>query len=77
MTDHRARLEEFLVSAGARPGAAGEFDSLVLLQIVTWLEENYGIRLSGQDVEADDLRSVAGILSIIERFNHAAGAGTN
>ncbi|HUI56485.1 MAG TPA: phosphopantetheine-binding protein [Bryobacteraceae bacterium] len=79
MTDHRARLSEFLASIAAARGAplesdALDLDSLALLQVVTYLEQNYGIRLADHDVEPDDLRSVDGILSLIERFADAASS---
>ena len=80
MTGHRVRLHEFLISIGAgQPDQAGagalELDSLALLQVVTWLEQIYGIRLADHDVEPDDLRSTGGILSLIERFQHDGSAG--
>ena len=76
MTSHRERLNEFLISIAAgrdwRPGSgAMDLDSLALLQVVTYLEQNYGIRLAEQDVEPDDLRSTDGILSLIERSTNA------
>jgi hypothetical protein len=76
MTGHRERLNEFLMSIAAgrewRPAkGAMDLDSLALLQVVTYLEQNYGIRLAEQDVEPDDLRSIDGILSLIERSTNA------
>jgi hypothetical protein len=82
MTDHRARLTEFLTSitAGRYPApgrGALELDSLALLQVVTYLEHDYGIRLAGHDIEPDDLRSLDGILSLIERFSDATRSPTS
>ena len=80
MTSHRERLNEFLISIAAgrdwRPGSgAMDLDSLALLQVVTYLEQNYGIRLAELDTEPDDLRTTDGILSLIERSTNAdAGA---
>jgi acyl carrier protein len=78
MTDHRARLLEFLgslASTARAPAESGrlELDSLALLQVVTYLEQNYRIRLAEHDIEADDLRSVDGIVALIEQFNDATG----
>lgn len=72
MTDDRARLSAFLNALAPgwvdRPeGETAPLDSLALLQVVVYLEQNYGIRLADQDVEPEDLRSVAGILALIER----------
>jgi hypothetical protein len=79
MTDHRARLLELLASLSTEPGQyAGsgrlELDSLALLQVVEYLERNYAIRLADHDVEPDDLRSVDGIVSLIERLTDGADA---
>ena len=72
MTDRRTHLTGFLNSLS--PGWAQrpeeeelQLDSLALLQVVLYLEQNYGIRLADRDVEPEDLRSVAGILALIER----------
>jgi hypothetical protein len=80
MTGDRERLLEFLSSitqsrVSPTGGAAMELDSLALLQVVTYLEQNYGIRLADYDIVPDDLRSVDGILSLIERFTDATSAG--
>jgi hypothetical protein len=73
MTDRQEHLTAFLASITAgrnvpvRAGGELQLDSLALLQVVTYLEHEYGIRLSDWDIEPDDLRSVAGILALIER----------
>lgn len=82
MTGDRERLNEFLMSIAVgrewRPASgAMDLDSLALLQVVTYLEQNYGIRLAEQDVEPDDLRSTAGILSLIERSTHDGASVRN
>jgi acyl carrier protein len=68
-----ASLMEFLRSI-APPGCdldlqAGqlELESLAILQVAVYLETHYGIRLAEHNVEPDDLRSVAGILALIQR----------
>ena len=71
--EHRERLAAFLSSITrgrdfGRAGGAMELDSLALLLVVTYLELNYGIRLAEHQIEPDDLRSVDGLLSIVERF---------
>lgn len=73
LPEHRERLVEFLSSIARgrdfeRDGDALELDSLALLQVVTYLEQNYGIRLAEHRIEPDDLRSMDGLLSVIERF---------
>jgi acyl carrier protein len=72
MTAREAHLTEFLSALAPGRGAPPEggrldLDSLALLQVVTYLEQTYGIRLAEWDVEPDDLRSVTGILALIER----------
>jgi len=66
------RLIEFLRSIAPGgdlhlQGGRLELESLAILQVVAYLETHYGIRLAELDVEPDDLRSVAGILALIER----------
>lgn len=45
-----------------------ELDSLALLRVVTYLEDNYSIRLAEHRIEPDDLRSVDGLLHLIEQY---------
>jgi acyl carrier protein len=67
--NRREDLEVLLASVGgARTGSPREIDSLALLQVVTYLEGRYGIRLADHRIEPDDLRTVDGLLSVIERF---------
>jgi hypothetical protein len=70
--DPRSHLIDFLRSLPSMRGAVADerlarLDSLELLQVAIYLERTYDIRLAGQRVEPDDLRSVDGILSIIAR----------
>ncbi len=67
--DRRAHLLEFLQTLpSVRANRALErLDSLELLRVVVYLERTYGIRLAGQHIEPDDLRSVDGILGVIAR----------
>ncbi len=66
MTGIRADLTQFLDSLA--PGRdLRDLDSLALLQVVAYIEQNYAIRLRDLDVEPDDLRSLDGILGLIER----------
>ncbi len=46
---------------------AGLIDSLAVLEIVTYLEETYGIDFSGRSFDPADLTSVGGILDLIQR----------
>jgi hypothetical protein len=69
--DPRAHLLDFLASLQpkrpAGPDALTELDSLDLLKVVMYLEETYGINLADHQVEPDDLRSLEGLLSIVQR----------
>lgn len=46
--------------------AAGLIDSLALLEIVTFLESEYGVDLAGSGVDPTRLSTMAGILELIE-----------
>ena len=69
--NHRERLVDFLATlpvGGSLPGQDRlQLDSLALLQIITYLETEYAIRLSGLQLDPDDLRSVERILALIEK----------
>jgi len=47
--------------------ASGLIDSLALLQIVTYLEEGYGIDFSDRGVDPEQLGSIGNILDLIEQ----------
>lgn len=73
--DHRANLLAYLstVDPTGRDPVSGdriELDSLGLLQVVNYLEDTYGMKLSDLALEPDDLRTVSGLLTLIDR--HAA-----
>ena len=70
--DRRAHLMEFLgsIAPGCTPPLEDdrlELDSLALIQVVMYLEQTYAVRLTDENVEPDDLRSVNGILALLER----------
>jgi acyl carrier protein len=46
---------------------SGLIDSLALLQIVTYLEQAYGVDFSERGIDPEDLRSVNSILDLIAR----------
>ena len=46
---------------------AGLADSLAILQIVSYLEQNHGVNLSERGVDPDELSSIGGILDVIEQ----------
>jgi acyl carrier protein len=45
---------------------SGLIDSLAILQIVTFLEEKYGIDFAASGVDPEQLGSIGGILDVIE-----------
>lgn len=45
---------------------SGLIDSLAILQIVTFLEEKYGIDFAATGVDPEQLGSIGGILDVIE-----------
>jgi acyl carrier protein len=50
---------------------SGLIDSLALLQIISYLEQTYGIDFREKGVDPGDLGSVNAILELIERENAA------
>lgn len=46
---------------------SGLIDSLALLQIVTYLEQTYGVDFTERGIDPEDLRSVNSILDLIAR----------
>jgi acyl carrier protein len=71
--DPNTKLFEFIQSitpAGSvEPGNDQmELDSLQLLQVVAYIEQNFGVRLEDYNVDPEDLRSAKGLTALIERF---------
>ena len=78
--EHRERLIAFLNTV-ARPGQvvgeggddesnlvqANVVDSFAVIQIIFYLEENYGVDLPAMGIDPADLVSIAGMMSAIER----------
>jgi len=48
----------------------GAIDSLALIQIISYLEQNHGLDLQAGGIDPNDLGSVSGILGAIERAGH-------
>ena len=76
---NREDLIDFL-STIARPGRpidgaddntnlidAGVIDSLALIQIIQYLEQEYGLNLQACGIDPNDLSTIAGILAAVER----------
>ncbi|HUP43799.1 MAG TPA: acyl carrier protein [Thermoanaerobaculia bacterium] len=53
--------------------AAGVVDSLTLVELLVQLEEEFGRRLSLDELELDDLRSIAGIARVVSRNGSGPG----
>ena len=47
---------------------AGLIDSLAVLEIVTYLEQEYGLDFAEAGVDPEDLTSVRGILDLVDRL---------
>ncbi len=45
----------------------GLIDSLALIQIIQYLEQEYGLNLQACGIDPNDLSTVAGILAAVER----------
>ncbi len=55
--------------------ASGLIDSLAIMEIVVYLEENYGIDFSGRGIDPEELGSIGSILDLIEREAQKGAAG--
>ena len=70
LADQREDLLKFIASL--QPGHNGgrrEMDSLTLLQVVVYLEEKFGLSLAELGVGPDDLRSIEGVMALIEKHD--------
>jgi len=56
--------------------ATGVLDSLTLIQLLVHIEEQFGVKISLDELEIDDLRSVNAITRMVENRNGAAQAMT-
>jgi acyl carrier protein len=78
-SSHRRALVEFLNSV-AKPGSgvddvdddtnliqAGIVDSLALIQIIFYLEQNYALNLPALGIDPADLATIGGMLAAIAR----------
>ncbi len=54
--------------------ASGLIDSLAIMEIVVYLEENYGIDFSSRGIDPEELGSIGSILDLIERETGRGGA---
>lgn len=54
--------------------ASGLIDSLAIMEIVVYLEENYGIDFSSRGIDPEELGSIGSILDLIEREMERGGA---
>ena len=80
MREHREKLVTFLNSV-AKPGCSvgvtdddntnlvqsGVIDSFAIIQIIFYLEQDYGLDLPARGIDPADLVSIDGMLSAIER----------
>jgi acyl carrier protein len=71
--DPSTRLFEFIQSitpAGSLEAGVDQMDldSLQLLQVVNYIEQNFGVRLEDYNVDPDDLRSAKGLTALLERL---------
>ena len=66
-TIQKAGLPVESLSDADRLVASGLIDSLAILQIVTYLEMNYGVDFSMRGVSPEELGSIGGILDLMEQ----------
>ncbi len=62
--------EKLLVEAGAPEDdllASGLLDSLSLIQLLTNLEEHFGIRVPLEDLQIDDIRTINSLARLVDR----------
>jgi acyl carrier protein len=53
---------------------SGALDSLRLVELLIFLEDRFGLRIAMEDLEIEDLRSVAAIARTVERLRSQARA---
>jgi acyl carrier protein len=78
----RAQVEQLLAAKGDQEPLldtdslvlSGRLDSIDILQIVVFLETNYGIDFAEQQFDQEDFDSISRILTLIELRAPAAGA---
>lgn len=71
--------ENMLVTVESRDTdlvTAGLLDSLMLVQLLTHLEEHFGFKVVMEHLEIDDLRSIHSIARLVETQRHAAQFGS-
>lgn len=87
MADIKAQLrnyiqDNFILGAGAEPlGDADSFmdrailDSTGFLELVTYLEESFGMTVSDEEMIPENLDSVDNLVAFVERKRAAVAAG--
>lgn len=77
----RAMVHEFIAqhTGGIRMGdeedmfANGMVNSLFAVQLVMWIERNFGTPIEGADLDFANIRSVSAIASFVDRKRALAG----
>src|SRR5262245_19772005 len=74
--DPRKELEEFLTTAAGHPTsinfeddllALGVLDSLTIMQLTSFIEERFSIRLELDDISPDHFRNLRSLMELIDR----------
>jgi acyl carrier protein len=81
MEEIKEKVHEFIIDAAQRKGLDvatddesltenGVIDSLVIFRLVSFLEDNFGIRIADEEIVNENFRSVNAIESFVsERIN--------
>jgi acyl carrier protein len=75
MEDRKARIREFLskfiqnnnLGDDTDIFAAGFVNSLFAMQLVLFVESQFGIRVERQDLKLDNFRSISALANLVER----------
>jgi methoxymalonate biosynthesis acyl carrier protein len=54
--------------------ALGFVNSLLAMQLVQFVEKEFGVRVEDEDLDLDNFRSIAAITRLVERKNGASAA---
>lgn len=86
MDEIKDKVREFVLDAAQRKGLDsvtdeesltenGVIDSLAIFRLVSFLEDNFGIRIGDEEIVNDNFRSVVAIESFVaEKLSRKAGA---
>lgn len=77
--NYRAKLEEVITTMGLQVGEGGalpEVDSLEVMNLVSQLEEGFGMMIPGDELVPENFKTLDDIVALLTRMGAGAGAST-